>query len=118
MSVNFLWTIALAIGLGIAIHYLQSWILYFLRKFQGKEPPGPCFGVPFFGQLLFLDAKKPYNTLTQYANKYGPIYKITLGGVPTVVLSDVGLIREIFKMPELEGRAPLHLTHGIMNGYG
>lgn len=94
-------------------------LIFFLKSlWQGKKlPPGP-WGLPVVGYLPFLDPKAPQVSLTELAKKYGPVYSLLLGNVRTVVLSDPKLIKTLFAKDVTTGRAPLYLTHGIMNGYG
>jgi ecdysteroid 25-hydroxylase CYP306A1 len=92
-------------------------VLLFVRRREPRLPPGPR-GVPILGYLPWIDPKAPHLTLTRLAKQYGRIYALKLGSVLTVVLSDHRLIREAFAKDVFTGRAPLYLTHGIMNGYG
>lgn len=80
-------------------------------------PPGP-WGLPILGSLLRLSPTTPYLSLSQLANRYGPIYSLRLGRVMTVVLTDPRIIRDALGREEFAGRADLYLTHGIMQGYG
>ena len=82
-----------------------------------RMPPGPR-GLPVLGYLPFLNAKAPYLTLTELCDKFGRVFSVQLGQVSCVVLADPVLIRQAFARSEFAGRAPLYLTHGIMNGFG
>ena len=95
-------------------------VLYILyRVFKNKLPPGPLGNnVPFLGYLPFIDPKKPYETLMTLAKQHGPIYGLQLGSIYCVVLSDATIIRDAFKREEFTGRAPLYVTHGIMDNCG
>lgn len=90
---------------------------YFLYKPKQKLPPGP-WNLPILGYLPWLNAEHPYLSLTELAKKYGSIYGLHLGSVYTVVISDARIVKKVFNKDAASGRAPLYLTHGIMNGYG
>ncbi|XP_078052770.1 cytochrome P450 enzyme phantom [Augochlora pura] len=88
------------------------------RKATARRlPPGP-WQLPILGYLPWIDAEKPHESLTKLARRYGPICGLRMGSVYTVLLSDPRLIKESFAQDACTGRAPLHLTHGIMQGYG
>lgn len=100
--------------LGIVL--ILTYVLWTLLDRRGK-PPGP-FGLPILGYLPFIDSIKPYETLTNLAKRYGPVYSLRMGQVDAVVLTAPDLIRDTLKREETTGRAPLFITHGIMGGHG
>ncbi|CAK9827142.1 Cytochrome P450 306a1 [Anthophora retusa] len=82
-----------------------------------RLPPGP-WQLPFVGYLPWIDEEKPHETLTKLARIYGPVCGLRMGSVYTVLLSDPRLIKQTFGKDAFTGRAPLYLTHGVMQGYG
>lgn len=80
-------------------------------------PPGP-WGLPVLGYLPWLDRLRPHETLTALSRRYGPIFTVPMGGVRAVVLADEALVRAALALDACSGRAPLYLTHGLMQGHG
>ena len=70
-------------------------------KRQIKDLPGPV-GIPFLGNLFRVTPTKAYWILDQWADKYGPLYKIKLAG-KTVIISSAPDIRRKF-LQERPGR--------------
>lgn len=95
---------------------LMATVAYW-RMTWADLPPGP-WGLPGLGYLLSIDSKAPYETFSDLARRYGPVYSLRLGGLLTVFVSDPQLIRQAFSQDVFSGRAPLYLTHGIMQGHG
>lgn len=101
--------------LGISFVFFVCYI-FFCRKTL-RLPPGPT-GIPLLGYLPWIDSERPYVSLTNLARKYGPICGLQMGSIYTILLSDPQLVRQAFAKEVFTGRAPLYLTHGIMQGYG
>ena len=80
-------------------------------------PPGPR-GLPVLGFLPWLDPSEPYKTLTELVKQYGKVYSVKMGKVPCLVVADNKVMKSLFAREEVSGRAPLYLTHGIMQGKG
>lgn len=90
--------------------------LYYLWRMRGM-PAGP-WGLPVVGFLPWLDPRRPHLTFYELTQDYGPIYSLRMGEVIVVVLSQPALVREALSKDVLTGRAPLWLTHGLMNNNG
>ncbi|KAH0954656.1 hypothetical protein HN011_004368, partial [Eciton burchellii] len=100
---------------------LAALLILLLYVYKGRRnlrlAPGPR-GVPILGYLPWIDPERPHLSLTDLARKYGPICGLRMGSVYTILLSDPQLVRQAFAKDAFAGRAPLYLTHGIMQGYG
>jgi len=101
----------------ILLGLLFSVTVAYWRMASAGLPPGP-WGLPGLGFLLSIDSKAPYETFSNLAQRYGSVYSLRLGGLLTVFVSDPQLIRRAFGQDVFSGRAPLYLTHGIMQGHG
>uniref|UniRef100_A0A183CKA4 Cytochrome P450 n=1 Tax=Globodera pallida TaxID=36090 RepID=A0A183CKA4_GLOPA len=67
----------------------------FVWKRRGL-PPGPV-PLPLIGNGLTMRRSKcPYAPFQQWARKFGPIYTVWLGEEPVVVVTDFGLMRDMF----------------------
>lgn len=105
------WIVVVVVGAALVF------LVYNCCKNRKRLPPGPR-GIPILGYLPWIDAKRPYLSLTDLARKYGPICGLRMGSVYTIILSDPQLVRQALAKDVFAGRAPLYLTHGIMQGYG
>lgn len=61
-----------------------------------KDLPGPR-PWPVLGNLPQLDLPRMHEKLEGWADRYGPLYRLTLGGKPIVVLADGPLIASILR---------------------
>ena len=61
-----------------------------------RELPGPR-GLPLLGNLLQLDTGRMHTILSQWADKFGPIYRYRVANKNAVVLADAGLINEVLR---------------------
>mgnify|MGYP001549824438 CR=1 FL=1 len=97
--------------------YLLLFALYWLTK-KRKRPlswiPGPS-GLPLLGNILQIDTERPHHSVTELAGKYGPVYKISMLGLPIVVVSGQRELHEVFvkKGQDFAGRMKnFLLDHG------
>ncbi|GBM71201.1 Cytochrome P450 2J2, partial [Araneus ventricosus] len=74
-------------------------------KSSRKDLPGP-FAFPIIGSLHLM-SKKPYIKLTELSRKYGPLYRIRLGGINIVIITDFEIMKEAFSKDALMGRPDL-----------
>ena len=91
----------LLVGLGALVFYVLCG-----RPRKGKNlPPGPPAGLPILGQLLQIDRTKIFSdTVGRWADEYGPIFGVRLGGYDCFFLNDPKLIRDTLNDPALNGR--------------
>ncbi|KAN0029045.1 hypothetical protein ACTFIV_010915 [Dictyostelium citrinum] len=73
-------------------------IFYFFTqkndKYRNSKIPGPN-GIPILGNLLMMKGDL-HLKLQEWYKQYGPIYRIRMGNVETVVLTEYPIIREAF----------------------
>uniref|UniRef100_A0A8B9YQ53 Cytochrome P450 2J2 n=1 Tax=Bos mutus grunniens TaxID=30521 RepID=A0A8B9YQ53_BOSMU len=67
----------------------------FLKRRRPKNfPPGPA-GLPFVGNSFQLDPEKVHLTLQQFVKKYGNVFSLDFGTVPSVLITGLPLIKEV-----------------------
>src|SRR5947209_10285851 len=64
-----------------------------MKALEGIPGPTPTF--PFGTEPNFLSPKMPWDICADYADKYGGLTLIWLGGTPALVLNDPKLIGEV-----------------------
>ncbi|EFJ17005.1 hypothetical protein SELMODRAFT_421431 [Selaginella moellendorffii] len=63
-------------------------------------PVSPSGSLPLIGHL-HLFGRKPHLSLLALSNKYGPIFSLRLGMVPSVVVASAHLAKELFKTQDV-----------------
>nr|APH81376.1 cytochrome P450 CYP3034A1 [Tigriopus kingsejongensis] len=97
-------------------------LLYIFGEQEKDVPPGPS-SVPILGSIPFVPKRfrhggrlhipKLFNYLAQ---TYGPISRVYLGPLPTIVISDLDLVKEAFKKDEITSRPPMRPFHEFRYG--
>ncbi|XP_035295683.1 cytochrome P450 2J3 isoform X1 [Cricetulus griseus] len=72
---------------------------YFKNRRPKNYPPGPR-RLPFFGCLFYLDPKQPHIALQKFVKKYGNVLSLDFANIPSVVVSGMPLIKEVFTQLE------------------
>ncbi|KAL2902371.1 Geraniol 8-hydroxylase [Bienertia sinuspersici] len=94
--------------LSFVLCLLLAWITLYLILSNVKKtsnsnarilPPGPPT-IPIFGNLFSLGTK-PHISLTELANRYGPLMTLQLGGVTTVTISSAAMAKEALQRNDL-----------------
>lgn len=80
----------------LALVFMSPTLLFLFARRKTQLPPGP-FAWPIIGNIFNLDAKRPYVTLANLAEAYGPLFSLRFGAIQVVVASSPAIAREIFK---------------------
>ncbi|XP_053777566.1 cytochrome P450 2J2 [Desmodus rotundus] len=67
---------------------------FFKRRRLPKNYPAGPRSVPFFGNSFLLGFKQPHLSLQKYVKKYGNVFSMKFGNLPTVVVTGLPLIKE------------------------
>ena len=70
--------------------------------------PGP-WNLPIIGYLHKIDPKAPHLTFSKLAEKYDPIYRLKLGLIDTVFISDGKLLKKVLMKDATLARPSLYL---------
>ncbi|KAM3930490.1 cytochrome P450 2K1-like [Leptodactylus fuscus] len=105
--------------LSIVLCLFVALFFYGRKNAPYKLPPGPR-PLPIIGNLHMLDLKRPYQTLHQLSQKYGPVYSIKLGEEKAVVLCGYEAVKDalVNHAEEFSGRPKVPLFHEIIKGHG
>ncbi|XP_030076035.1 cytochrome P450 2C11 [Microcaecilia unicolor] len=85
----------------------------------GKLPPGPT-GLPFLGNILQLNSKDIYRSLSKLSEKYGSLFTIHMGSEPVVVLCGYEAVKEALneRGEDFAGRGSLPMLDRVTQGHG
>nr|XP_056712807.1 cytochrome P450 2K1-like [Euleptes europaea] len=82
-------------------------------------PPGPR-PWPLIGNLLLLDVKRPYRTMSELSKRYGPVFSFQLGFQKIVVLTGYETVKEalVNQADAFAERAEVPIFENVSEGYG
>ncbi|XP_029600772.1 cytochrome P450 2K6 isoform X1 [Salmo trutta] len=109
-------------GMSVMFITLNLIILIFIinRNTNPKNfPPGPR-GLPLLGNTLNLDLKKPYQTMMEMKDKFGPVFSIQMGLRKIVVLCGYEMVKEalVTQADQFAERPDIPLFKQITRGNG
>ncbi|KAG8124500.1 hypothetical protein E2320_020191 [Naja naja] len=82
-------------------------------------PPRPII-LPFLGNLLIMDLKRPHRTMLKLSKVYGPVFRIQLGFQKIVVLAGYKTVKEalVNHADAFAERPNIQLSDEIHEGFG
>lgn len=88
------WCLSGAVGAGVA------WLWWELCggkwRWRYRLPPGPP-PLPLLGNLLAMDPAKPWEAIRAAAKRYGPVITMWIGPKPSIIVTDLDLIKSTFR---------------------
>ncbi|CAL1262442.1 unnamed protein product [Larinioides sclopetarius] len=88
----------------LLIILVSIWLSF--SKSSVKGLPGPWTnGLPIIGSLPIMSSK-PFVKLTELSKKYGPVYRLRLGSIDVVIITDFETMKEAFAKDAFMGRNP------------
>ncbi|KAL1819804.1 hypothetical protein DCAR_0416119 [Daucus carota subsp. sativus] len=87
--------IAIICALYIFLAFTLLSLLKSKRKHNQKLPPGP-YPLPIIGNMHKL-GKSPHRSLAELAQVYGPIMRLKLGQITTIVISSSSIAQEVLQ---------------------
>ncbi|KAK7271270.1 hypothetical protein RJT34_27021 [Clitoria ternatea] len=109
-SISWSWIVVIFTFILVAIKLLQK-----QRQHDRKQPPGPR-ALPVLGHLHMM-GNLPHRTLEAWSKKYGPIMSLSLGQVPTIVVTSPEAAEVFLKDPVFAGRPKLEASKYFSSGY-
>ncbi|XP_030075563.1 cytochrome P450 2C15 [Microcaecilia unicolor] len=85
----------------------------------GKLPPGPT-GLPILGNILQLNGKDIYRSLSKLSDKYGSLFTIHMGSEPVVVLCGYEVVKKALneQSEDFAARGSLPMLDRVIQGHG
>ncbi|KAG2148907.1 cytochrome P450 [Suillus clintonianus] len=93
-SLPMLYSHILAVGIPCIISLVAAFRLTRKRAYPLPLPPGPP-GLPFLGNALELDTKRPWLTYHAWGKKYGKIVYTRVLGIDMIIISSEAIAREL-----------------------
>ncbi|KAM3930484.1 cytochrome P450 2K6-like isoform 1-T3 [Leptodactylus fuscus] len=107
--------------LSIVLCFFVALFFFYGRKrnVYHNLPPGPR-PLPIIGNLHILDAKKPYQTLHELSEKYGPVYTIHFGEEKLIIICGYDAVKDalVNHADEFAGRPIVPVIELVSKGLG
>ncbi|XP_066568934.1 cytochrome P450 2J2 isoform X1 [Amia ocellicauda] len=118
----FLYSLLVGLDIQGLLLFICAFLLItdFLKNRSPKNfPPGPR-GLPFIGQVLSIDTKKPHIYLTKLADVYGSVFSLRLGRNKAVLITGYKMVKEVLvnQGENFVDRPPTPMMDRIFSGNG